>query len=183
MVFTRKVNSIAPRPLLLGGFLLSSVKRVVYLGFTLTPNLHWHSHCNRIISSASRASHKVSRVISQYGPSPKVIRQHRPAFNQSLFTRQLSPTAKCPFCGFIEDVEHVLLECYAYDSARHSLSNALWSLVADTKHANAGWSLFRSLHGVRALSGEVAHVPPRFRSDVLHISAAFLFAINDIRPI
>ena len=108
-----------------------------------------------------------SYILSEKRPIARLrarLRLNRPAFNQSLFTRQLSPTAKCPFCGFIEDVEHVLLECYAYDSARHALSNALWSLVADTKHANAGWSLLRSLHGVRALSGE-AHVPPLPPSD------------------
>jgi hypothetical protein len=109
------------------------------------------------------------------------IRLNRPSFNASLFTRRIVSNSTCPFCASHEDVQHVLLECHAYAAARLRLSNALWSLAIDDE--NAGWSLFGSLPGVRAATGDVSHVPGKHRRAVLRSSADFLSAINALRPI
>ena len=109
------------------------------------------------------------------------IRLNRPSFNASLSTRRIVFSDTCPHCESREDIQHVLLECYAYEAARHRLQNALWSLVHGVE--SPGWSLFGSLHGVRAVTGEVSHVPPRCRLEVLRLSAAFLLDVDAIRPI
>ena len=79
-----------------------------------------------------------------------------------------------------EDIEHVLLECHAYDPARYQLVNALKSLVNPTN--DASWSLLAPL-SVCVLSHLKYRMFPRDRTVVLSISAAFLSAIDSVRKI
>jgi len=74
LLFTRKRKVVLPR-VRLGPDRLSRSYSFPYLGITLVPTLKWHSHCNRVISSAFNAAYKVSRIITKTGPSPNVIRQ------------------------------------------------------------------------------------------------------------
>jgi hypothetical protein len=75
MAFTRKVSPISPLPLSFGPLPLARSSRFKYLGLTLRPDLRWHDHCNRIISAASHAAFRIARIVTPFGPSPRVIRQ------------------------------------------------------------------------------------------------------------
>ena len=125
-----------------------------------------------------------SYILSEPRPVARLrarIRLNRPSFNASLFKRRLVPTPTCPNCEAAEDIEHVLLECHAYDPARYQLVAALKSLVNPTN--DTSWSLFGSIQCMRAITGEVSHVPARDRAVILSISAAFLSAIDSVRKI
>lgn len=80
------------------------------------------------------------------------IRLNRPSFNASLFKRRLASTPKYPHCQSAEDIEHVLLECHAYDPAPHRLINALSSFVHPT--SDASWWLL-VVPCICAVTGEV----------------------------
>jgi len=74
LVFSRRRAPSLP-PVLLGPDPLPLSTSFPYLGVTLQPQYKWHSHSNRVISSAFRAAYSVSRIITPRGPSPRVIRQ------------------------------------------------------------------------------------------------------------
>jgi hypothetical protein len=74
MCFSRQQRKPVPPRILLGPRLLPLVDQFRYLGLHFTSDLTWHVQSAAAYRSAMHAAYKVSRVFTQTGPSPKVVR-------------------------------------------------------------------------------------------------------------
>ena len=86
----------------------------------------------------------------------------------------------CPYCLDVpESVAHVLLECPQFLAARQLLHD---SLVSSDEHT-ATLANLRSHQAVEVITGDFSRVRPAARPEVQAATAAFLHAINAVRPI
>jgi hypothetical protein len=97
------------------------------------------------------------------------LRFDRSSLNASLFKRRCSPTDKCPVCGLVEDTDHVLLHCPAYDAARQACKAAFAFHKVDF---NAG-----------ILLGQVEDLPAHLQKPILEASGTLLSQIKRIGPL
>jgi len=75
LCFSNQRCKPAPLRIWLGPRLLHRVYVFRYLGLHFTPRLKWDVHSSAAYKSAMHAAYRVSRVLTPFGPSPKIVRQ------------------------------------------------------------------------------------------------------------
>lgn len=73
--YHRKRNPPSMPDFQLGGGSLTRAEEFKYLGLLTHRSLSWSKHTRRTISAANLVAHKICRVLSQNGPSPRIVRQ------------------------------------------------------------------------------------------------------------